>query len=164
MAATFAIHESNGAGETTTVATDINFGSNDSANLTPATYPIDVGNNSYEKWERFRFSGTFNKIENLKVWKSAGAYQTEELIKTNATSSGYALDTFTEPTESTSAEADIDIPTAEPGVNLGFGGSLTGSITAEGYSDYWVLQTSSTGNTEAGDGSQKTFTIKYQES
>ena len=39
-------------------------------------YPIQVPSSgtsySYERWMRLRFSGTFNKIENIKVWHSAG--------------------------------------------------------------------------------------------
>jgi len=165
MTASFAIHESNEVGETTSVATDVNFGSSDTPNLTTASYPIDVGDNSYEKWERFQFTGSFNKIENLKVWKSAGNYQTDEVINTNGTTSGYSQASFATPTASGSSEATIAIPTSEPaGANMGIAGALSGSLTAVGYSDYWVLQTTSSASTEAGDGNQKTFTIKYQES
>jgi hypothetical protein len=165
MTATFAIHESNGTGPTTAVATNINFGSSDGPNLVVASWPVNSGSNSYTKWERLRFSPTFNKIENLKLYKSAGAYVTDETIKTNLTTGTYTQASFTQPTQTTSTQATIDVPTSEPATaNLGFAGSLTGSLIAEGYSDYWVMQTVSTSSTPAGDANQKTFTIKYQES
>ncbi len=165
MAATFAIHESNGAGETTTVASNLNFGSADQANLEPASYPITAGDRSYEKWVRLYFSGTFNKIENIKIWKSAGDYVTGEGIVTNLTTTGYSAASYTTPTSATSTVATYTMPTSDPGsANLGIGGSLTGSLTAAGYSDYWVLQMTTSTSSPPGNVNQKTFTIQYDES
>jgi len=165
MAETFAIHESNGTAETTSVASNINYGSTDSANLTPASYPITASENSYEKWERCYWSGTFNKIENLQIWKSAGSYVTGESIDTNLTTTGYSQDSYATPTDSTSTVADIVMPTADPAAaNMGIAGSLTGNLSSAGYSDYWVTQLQTTATTPPGDVNQKTFTIQYDES
>jgi len=166
MAATFAIHESNGTQSTnTTVATNINFGSSDTPNLDPATYPITAGDHSYEKWERCHFSGTFNKIENIQIWKSSGDYVTEEAIFTNLTTSSYSEATYSTPTNNDSTVATVAMPTSDPGsANLGIAGSLSGSLTSTGYTDFWVLQMDTGSNTPAGDVNQKEFTIQYDES
>jgi len=165
MAATFAIHESNGSGESTTVANNINFGSSDTPNLTPADYPITAGDHSYEKWERLYFSGTFNKIENIKIWKSAGSYVTGESISTNLATTGYVQASYATPTSADSTVATRSMPESDPGsANLGIGGSLSGSLTTTGYSDYWVLQMNTTTQSPPGDVNQKTFTIQYDES
>ncbi len=165
MAATFAIHESNGAGETTTVASNLNYGSTDAPNLTPADYPITAGDHSYEKWVRCYWSGTFNKIENVQIWKSAGNYVTSEGISTNLTTSGYTEASYATPTSADSTVATYSMPTSDPGsANLGIGGSLSGSLTTTGYSDYWVSQLDTGTDTPPGDVNQKTFTIQYDES
>lgn len=165
MAANFAIHESNEVGENTSVASNINYGSNDSTDITPATYPITADTDSYEKWERAYFSGTFNKVENIQIWKSAGAYVDGEGIDTNLTTSGYSGDSYTTPTNATSSIATIVMPTADPTTsNLGIGGSLSGNLTSTGYTDYWVSQLQTTTTTPPGDVNQKTFTVQYDES
>ena len=166
MTATFQLSESNGASETVTDGiSNINFGSVDSPNINPADHPIRAGENSYEKWIRCKFTGTFNKIENIKIWMSSGTYVTGEVIKTNLTTSGYSDASYSTPTDSTSTVAVNDMPTSEPsGPNLGIGGSLSGSLTSEGYSDYWVLQLQTSASTPPGDVNTKTFTMQYDES
>ncbi len=165
MTATFELSESNGAGETVTDGiTNLNYGSADQPNLDPATYPITAGQNSYEKWVRCHFTGTFNKIDNIRIWMSSGTYVTGETIKTNLTTSGYTAASYSQPTQNTSTVATNDMPTSEPSsANLGIGGSLSGSLTSEGYSDYWVSQLQTTTSTPPGDVNTKTFTIKYDE-
>ena len=165
MVATFELSESNGATETVTDGiTNLNYGSTDAPNLDPATYPITAGQNSYEKWVRCHFTGTFNKIDNIRIWMSAGTLVTGESILTNLTTSGYTAATYATPTTSTSTVATNAMPTSEPSsANLGIGGSLTGSLTAAGYSDYWVSQTQTTTAASPGDTNTKTFTIKYDE-
>ena len=165
MTATFELSESNGAGETVTDGiTNLNYGSADQPNLDPATYPITAGQNSYEKWVRCHFTGTFNKIDNIRIWMSSGTYVTGETIKTNLTTSGYTAASYSQPTQNTSTVATNNMPTSEPSsANLGIGGSLSGSLTSEGYSDYWVSQLQTTTSTPPGDVNTKTFTIKYDE-
>lgn len=165
MVATAELDEYNGAGETLTAnVTNCNFGSNDSPNLVPATYPITAGNNSFEKYWKMDFTGTFTTIDNLKVWKSAGAYVTGEGIDTNARESGYVNTTYTQPTETTSTKATQVLPITEPaGANLGIAGTLGGSLSAPGASDYLVMQLQTTGATPPGSVNQKTFTFQYDE-
>lgn len=165
MAATFEVSESNGAGETVTDGvSNINFGSTDAANIVAASYPIDAGDNSYEKWIRMHFTGSFNQIDQLKIWKSSGAYVTGESLKTNLTESGYSEATFSAPTASTSSEATNTMPTSEPtDSNIGISGSLSGTLSAAGYSDYCVLQLQTTSSSPAGNVNQKVISLKYRE-
>ena len=105
------------------------------------------------------------KIENLQIWKSAGTYVTGESISTNLATSGYSQASYSTPTSADSTVATNPMPTSDPGqANLGIGGSLSGSLTAAGYSDYWVMQMDTTAQSPPGDVNQKTFTIQYDES
>jgi hypothetical protein len=166
MVATVELCESNGAGETVTHSiSNLNYGNTDAANLTPASYPITVGNNSYRKEVRLHVTamGGSNKIDNVQIWKSAGAYVTGESIQTNLTTTGYSATAYVTP--ATTTYTALAMPTADPAAaNLGIAGSLTGSITAAAYSDYWHSQIQSTGSTPPGNANQKTFTIQYDES
>lgn len=166
MVATIEIDESNGVGEDLTDdISNCNFGDDDSANLTPATYPIVAGENSYEKYWKLDFAGTFNQIDNLKIWKSAGNYVTDEGIDTNARESSYGgAESYVQPIKTTSTKATQVFPVTEPsGTNLGFGGSLGGNITSAGKSDYLIMQSQTSTSTPAGDVTQKTFTFQYDE-
>ena len=160
VAATFSWQESNGASETVSTPTNLNFGSTDATDLTPLSYPITAGNNSYEKYVRAKFTGTFSKIDNIQFWKSAGAYVTGESIKWSGTTTSY-----TQPTASTSSVATASVPTSDPGTaNVSIGGSLSGSITTSGgMTDYIVLQLQTTTSTPAGAVNTKTFTLTYDE-
>jgi hypothetical protein len=166
MVATVELDESNTVSETVTHnVSNINVGNDDSPNLTPASYPITAGQNAYEKYLRFHVTamGGSNKIDNLQIWKSAGAYPTGGGIQTNLETSSYSAVSFATP--STSTFTDNVMPTADPGsANLGIGGSLSGSITSDdNYSDYWKFQFQTTGSTPPGNITQETFTFQYDE-
>lgn len=166
MVATAVLDEYNTGGETRSQnVTNCNFGSDDSIQITPATYPITAGENSFEKWWKIDFSGTFNQVDNLKVWKDSGGYQTGEGIDTNCKESAYAGNpTYAAPTQTTSTVAIEVLPTTEPaGANLGIGGILAGNLSSAGYSDYCVMQLQTTGATPPGDVTQKSFTFQYDE-
>lgn len=167
MAATVEICESNGAGETIShnVST-FNFGSNDGSDLTPASYPIVGGENSFEKWIRLHVTamGSSNKIDNIQMWKESGDFVTGETIDANLVTGGYTADAYDTPTDTTSTYADTEMPTADPGAaNVGIAGSLTGNLTAIGYSDYIIIQMHTTTDSPGGDVNQKSFKIQYDE-
>lgn len=140
MAASVEICESNGAGETVTHnITNTNMGSTDAANLTTTSYPITPGTRSYIKYQRFHVTamGGSSSVKNLKVWRS-GALSGSDSHVTNARTSSYggAL-TYATPVNTAVTGVDQTMPTSEPAsANLGIGGSLTGELTAAGYSDY----------------------------
>ena len=171
MAATITIEESNGIGETNTAnVTNINFGSTDSPNLVPATYPIVAGAKSFEKWIKMAFlGGGYNKVDNLKVWLSAGVLDAEEDIKTNAGVIGNVQPTYSAPENNRTVPiVTVDIPETLPATsNVGINGAYDDAtgLTPAGItkSDYLLLQLQTTSSLAAGNVSQKTFTFQYDE-
>lgn len=183
MAATIILSESNGAGEVVTDnISNINFGSNDSPNLTPATYPIVIGLNSYVKFLRIKLSalGGSNTIDVLKVYKSAGSYVTGEDILSNANdlAGAYFRTTYSAPTRTPASAVNECISTimtslpvsanlsisAAGTANDGNADTPAGTLTVAGtYSQYWTLINRSSGATPAGAGNQKTFTYQWNE-
>lgn len=158
MSATFIFSESNAAGEVVTddIST-LNFGSNDSADLTPATYPIVAGQNSFEKYIRAKFSDSFTEISNMLFWKSSGAYKTGESVKAAANQ------TYTQPVSSTSSKATDDIPTSQGTALAIQAADGSSEITAPGYTKYIVLQLQTTSSTPAGSVNTKSFTYQFDE-
>lgn len=165
MAATVEIDEANGVGETLTHGiSNSNMGSTDAANLNPTDYPITPGNRSYAKYQKLHVSnmGGSSKIDTLKVWRT-GALGGSATHVTNArtTSYGGAI-SYATPATSAISGVDQTMPTSEPGgANFGIGGSLAGSLTGAGSSDYFVHQIV----TDAGDtaGASTTLSVQYSE-
>ncbi len=162
MAATVEICESNSAGETVSHnITNTNMGSTDAANLNPTTYPITPGNRSYIKYQRLHVTamGGSSAIDNLKIWRT-GALGGSATHVTNARTTSYAgALTYATPVTSSVSTVDQAMPTSEPGTaNLGIAGSLTGQLTATGYSDYLGHQII----TDSGDTAGSTSTLNYQ--
>jgi len=168
MAITTYIDERNGApaGVEQQDVTNINMGNDDSYELVPATYPITAGLNAFEKWEKMRFTGTANKVDNLKVWISTNSPEAEADLKTNCRESAYGgNETYAQPTITTSTVATEDMPETEPsGANLGIGGALAGDLTGfPDSSDYLVMQYQTTVSHAAGDITQLTLTFQWDE-
>lgn len=162
MAATVQIAEFNGAGETKTASiTNSNFGSNDSANLVAATYPITAGTSSYEKYQKLEVTnmGGSSKVKDLKIWYT-GTLSGSDTFLTNARTTSYAgAATYATPVNTTSSKATQTMPTSAPAsANLGIGGSLTGELTTTGLSDYLVMQLNVHSATTAG----ATLTLNYR--
>jgi hypothetical protein len=167
MVATFSWVEYNLTAGDTGVPTNLNLGSTNARNLAPSTYPITAGTYSYSKWVRANYSGTFTRIDNLQFWMSASGsgYVTGETLAVSATTSSYAgTSTYATPTNAVDSQANNAMPIADPGAaNIGVGGSLTGSLTSAGASDFIVVQASITAAASAGPVQQKTFTLQYDE-
>ncbi len=166
MAASLTIDETNGAspGTVTGNITNTNMGNVDAVNLNPVTYPVTPGNNTFEKWQRFDLTslGGSSAIENLKIWRT-GALGGSAVHLTNAITSGYAgAATYAQPVATTSTIAINTMPTATPtSANLGIAGSLTGQLTAVGYSDYLCHQIQTNASDVAG--STSTLNFSYDE-
>ena len=161
MSATVQINEYNGVGEDETAnITNANMGSNDSANLNPATYPISPGDNSYEKFHKVEVTamGGSSQIDTLKVWRD-GALGGSAVHLTNARLTTYGgAETYAQPVATDSSLATETMPSSSPaGANLGIGGALAGALTAAGLSDYLVHQI----QTDAGDSAGSTSTLKF---
>lgn len=162
MAATVEICESNGSTETVTHnITNSNMGNVDQANLDPVANPIFPGANTFEKAQRYHVTnmGGSSKIDNLKVWRT-GALGGSAVHLTNARTASYtAKTTYTQPVNTESSIAVVTMPTSTPSTaNLGIGGSLSGSFTNTGYSDYLYHQIQS----DPSDTSGSTTTLNYQ--
>ena len=161
-AATVEIDEANGAGETLTHnISNTNMGSTDAAALDPVANPVTPGNNTYEKYQKIHVTamGGSSKIDNLKVWRT-GALGGAATHLTNARTSSYggAL-TYSTPNTTEDAASTQTMPTSTPGTaNLGIGGSLSGSLTGTGSSDYLNHIIKTNGADTAGS----TSTMNYQ--
>jgi len=164
MAATVEIDESNGAGETLTHnITNTNMGSADAVNLDPVAYPVTPGDRTYIKYQKIHVTniGTSSKIDNLKVWRTGalgtGGTQTH-ITNARSTSYGGAL-AYATPVATAVTGVDQTMPTSVPATaNLGIGGSLSGSLTAAGSSDYLGHQITTDASATAGS----TSTMNYQ--
>ena len=170
---------------TITSATNLNFGNVSSRDLTPSSYPIAAGSNSYSKFIKLNFSGSFTAISNGKLWKSAGAYVTDEYIWHSgsvemATPAAATATIF-------SGEPDVEwtdygvgrrIPTSQPSNNnviLRYGGTSESTLPdgtlpdAASSPDYYsgsrsalmAFQLTSSASTPAGAVNQKTISLTY---
>ena len=176
MSATVQVAETNGpsgsAVETLNPA-NVNMGSDDSAELDPATYPVtaQTDGHAFEKWLRLYVStmGDSTIVDNIKIWLSSigAGWKTGEGMTTNLRVSGYVSASYPSggPIETDSTVATQVMPEAEPGgPNLGIGDSLGGQITsAPNYSDWGVLQLDVSNLTPAGSVNQKTLTFQWDE-
>jgi len=153
MAATYAWNEYNGAGETETAGiSNVNFGSVDSPNLSSPNNRVVAGQNSFEKWIKGDFSGSYTQIDNLKFWKSGGSLPAGVTIKA-AVNASYAT-----PTDSASVVATADVPEAE-------GSALvpTSPGASPSNSGYITMQLQATGGATPGSIGTQTFTLRYDE-
>lgn len=162
MAAVVSISESNGAGQTVTASiTNSYMGSTDAVNLDPVAYPVPPGDRTYAKYQRINLSdiSTSSAILNLKVWRS-GALGGSATHLTNAgIGVAYSPLSYATPVDTAITSVDNTMPTSVPATeNLGIGGALGSSLTANGYSDYLVHQIV----TDAADQSGSTSAMNYQ--
>ncbi|MFZ2882215.1 MAG: hypothetical protein WA019_04020 [Candidatus Moraniibacteriota bacterium] len=162
MSATVSIAETNGAGATITASiTNANMGNTDAVNLDPVAYPVTPGERTYAKYQRFNVTnmGGSSAVQNLKVWRTSALGGSATHV-TNARLTSYAgAASYATPVKTAITGADQAMPTSVPATaNLGIGGSLTGSLTATGYSDYLIHQIV----TDAGDVAGSTSTMNYQ--
>lgn len=186
MAATIVVSESNGAGQVVTDnISNINFGSDDLVNLTPASSPIIIGQRSFSKWLRCKLTalGGSSQIDNFRVWKSSGAFVAGESIRsTNDDTNGaggagrWLNVNYQTPTDASQLNPSfVSVALANPSSpNIGIDNTgivddstpdtVSGSLTAApSYTRYWAFQMLTTGSTPAGAVNQKVFTIQYDE-
>jgi hypothetical protein len=124
--------------------------------------PIPAGANSYEVWLQGYFYGTFNAIYDLRFWMSTNFTESGLYVYAKVTT---PIASYITPTSLTSSFATTALGTSDPGTrNVGFGGSLTSSILAAGYTDFIVLQLRTDSNAPAGTVGPATFTLSYIES
>lgn len=147
-------------GEFTNSISNTNMGSTDAANLDPVANPVTAGNNTYEKYQVIRVTamGGSSKIDNLQVWRTSALGGSATHV-TNARTTSYARKPYAAPVASSSSAATQTMPSSDPAAsNLGIDGSLSGSRTAVGCSDFLVHQIQTNGADTAGS----TSTMNYQ--
>jgi len=164
MAATGSWNEYNGAGSTESAdIANLNFGTDDSSALTPATYPITAGSNSFEKYVKIDFGGTFNYVGSLFFWHSGGAYVTGETLYCSSSGSPWSAVSYATPSMDNSSDTGSIHETIPSDMNLGIGDDVTASLSSAGSTDYVRLQLRTTASTPAGDVNQKTFKVQWTE-
>jgi hypothetical protein len=167
MAATVQPYEANTGGETKhDNIGNINFGSNDSYEIVPATYPISFTNSgtyySYEKYIGLKISGTYTKVDNLQWWMATSPSTGVSLYSSNTANTVFAAPVMTVSSKATNACPTSDPGTANIGIGGAFGGNSASSATT--YSNYVCLQLRINGPTASpGDMTQLTFTFQYDE-
>jgi hypothetical protein len=169
--ATVIIEEKNGApAGADTTATNSNMGITDSPNLTPILADaIPAGTNSMEKYQRVRVTvnGDSNVIQGIRIWRTGtlGGADVHLCNCRTAAQTGYAgAAVYASPAVATSSKAVFTMATADPtATNLGIAGSLTGTISTTGYSDYLVHQIQVGAGTTAGPASPNYMYYQYDE-
>ena len=161
MGATFTWSESNTVGETVTDLGAV--GSNvlgwayktvDSSGTQDfAANPVTAGANSYEKYLRGNFQGTFNTVNNLKIWRSAGSLAAFGVIDLYSGTGAFAT-----PGTADSSKATAIIGSTTP-ANTNMGGSLSGT----GFSGYNVLQARASTSAASGDSGTSRISLSYDE-
>jgi len=147
-------------GEFTHNISDTDMGSVDDPNLDPVANPVVPDANTFEKYQKVHITamGGSSLIDNLKVWRTS-ALGGAAVHVTNARETSYDRKEYVAPTASDSTVATQTMPTSEPsGANLGIDGSLAGSRSAAGYSDFLVHQI----QTNVADVAGSTSTMNYQ--
>ena len=152
---------------TETSASNLNLMSTDAYDSTGTDYQShkiriqDSGTNySYERWFRVKYTGTFNAIENVKVWHSAGSLSDGNLdLKAGETDTG-ATPTDSQSTIATTTLTSWD--TEAEAIDI----TPSGGISNDGdETDYCVIQLEVPDTvTTTGDIGSQTITIQYDES
>jgi hypothetical protein len=182
MAATFDWQEDNGAATgspakgTTRVTgrTEVNWKNIDDSTTAYSSSPITAGNNSYDKWQFGKFSGTFNQILSGLFAHTAGTLGTGLTLKgPAATSSDGTRPLYTTPATTANANLTTDMTTAiaiGSGVAVWFGatgpeatGKAASMTTNPCYTNYLPTQLQTTASAAAGDTATVTNTLQYQE-
>lgn len=172
--ATFQWGEANGAGETDTLdVTNINWKNEDSVTDNYASFPITAGNNSFEKWNYGKFSGSFNTILAGLFAHTAVAFGAGLTLKGQPAMTGDG-DKLAYATPSASANANLTVDMTSviaigSGVAVWFGEtSPTGTKTASEttnpcWTNFLTTQLQTTSGAGAGDTANVTITLQYDE-
>jgi hypothetical protein len=172
MTALLVFSETNAGPVVTDALANLNFGSSDTPNLVPASAPITIPPSgtaySYEKYWRVKWqSGAGNQVDNLKLWKQSGAYQTGESIFFNCVENVRQNDAFATPVQTQSTKADVAMATSVPTLQNVFTPQATGGnlrLNAIGdYTDYIVVQLALASTASPGSANQKVFRFQYDE-
>lgn len=182
MAATFDWQEDTGTqtgsptkGTTrTTGVTDVNWKNSGTQGTAYSAAPITAGNNSYEKWQFGKFTGTFNQILNGLFAHTSGALGAGLTLKgpPACTGDGDRL-LYTTPSATANSNLSNNMTSA---IAIGSGVAVCFSATgpeatgkaASGtanplYTNFLTTQLQTSGSAAAGDTTSVTLTLQYDE-
>lgn len=174
MAATFAWWEDNGAAtgspthgtSSTGARTDNNYKNIDDSTTAYSSSPLTFGNNSYEKWQYGKFTGSFNSVFGGLWAHTAGAWGP------GLTLMGVVTSTYTTPSTTTNASLTTNMTTViaiASGATVLFstvgpqGATPGATLASAGYSQYLVTQLQTTTSASPGDTVTSTVTLQYSE-
>lgn len=182
MAATFDWQEDNGTatgspakGTTrTTTRTEVNWKNIDDSTTAYSSSPITAGNNSYDKWQFGKFTGTFNSVSAGLFAHTAGTLGTGLTLKGPAAVTGDGdRPLYTTPATTANSNLTTNMTSAisiGSGVAVFFGatgpeatGKASSSTNATTYSTYLPTQLQTTSSAAAGDTATVTLTLQYNE-
>lgn len=158
----------------TTGVTDVNWKNSGTQGTAYSAAPITAGNNSFEKWQFGKFSGTFNQILNGLFAHTATAFGTGLTLKGTpaCTGDGDRL-LYTTPSATTNANLTTNMTSAiaiGSGVAVCFGatgpeatGKATSMTTNPCYTNFLTTQLQTSGSAAAGDTANVTLTLQYDE-
>lgn len=168
MAATVEIDETNGTapGVRTDNIANSNYGVVDQVDLNPVANAIIPGTSSFQKWQQFHLTalGGSVQIENLKYFNAGGTSpNTFHQFNGNTVQGSYdaTKKTVFETPDRTLGDVPNAVTTAPVSANIGIAGSLTGALTAPGFSDFIVSIITTTG--AALVGATLTITFRFDE-
>jgi hypothetical protein len=169
MAASVEVDEGNGAVEATTHGvTNSNYGTSDTPNLNATANPITPASNSYEKWHRWHVTamGGAVSVRAFRFYSSAPAASVVHgfngsTVQGTYDGANHKQTAYAQPATSATRTPET-VPTSPPATgNIGFGGSLTGEITAVNRTDYLLTQIRPAGGATAG--TVQTNAYRYDE-
>ena len=145
--------------------TNINLGNADTVDIVAATYPVKASEYSYFKQGKFNFSGSMTQVDNVRVFKSAGVYKTEEVMEFSGGITASTPDATDQswaaiPT-SLPGSANVILPNLTTDVLLQSDSESTPGYTSGSRSGLVGFQLETTANTETGATNQKTISVTY---
>lgn len=158
----------------TTGVTDVNWKNSGVQGDAYSSFPITAGNNSFEKWQFGKFTGTFNQILTGKFAHTSGTLGTGLTLKGTpaCTGDGDRL-LYTTPSATANANLTTDMTSAisiASGVAVCFGatgpeatGKATSTTSNPGYTNFLTTQLQTASNASPGDTATVTLTLQYLE-
>ena len=183
MAATFTWYEDNGPavgspphGTTSASVTNVNWKNADDTTTVYSAAPITAGNNSYQKNQYGKFSGTFDEILSGLFAHTSGSFGTGVALVGVAAATTVA-GPYTYVTPSTTADPNLPTSMTTPesissGVAVWFSAGSTGPQAADkastttanpAYTNYLTTQLQTTGSAVPGDTTEVVLTLSYVE-
>lgn len=158
----------------TTGVTNVNWKNSGVQSDVYSSFPITAGNNSFDKWQFGKFSGTFNQILNGLYAHTAGTFPTGCTLKHQPAMTADG-DNRTYRTPATTANSNLTVDGTSAisigsGIAVWFGatgpeatGKAASMTTNPCYTNWLATQLQTTGSAPPGDTPSITMTLQYDE-